>query len=175
MNTRLPSVLLTVACLAGLLWMTAPRRADAQGQFGQITGLVMDSSKSSIPGATIVVTNEETGVSSQTVSTGDGNYAVPLPGRYRVAGSKNGFEPVTQTGIVSQQVEVQASAATALQTESAEIGNVVPEAGVVNLPLNGLASCRIQPFSGGSMCRRFQSPPTIPTAMPAGISLPGGG
>jgi len=153
----IPATLLTIVCLTGLMWTVVPHRARAQNQFGQITGLVMDSSRSSIPGANVVVTNEETRVSRQAVTTGDGNYNVPslVPGRYRVAATKTGFETVTQTdvvlqvgqtarvdfalpvGTVSQQVEVQASAATALQTESAEIGNVVPEAGVVNLPLNG--------------------------------------
>ena len=130
--------------------------AGAQSQFGQITGLVVDPSKSSVPGADVAITNLETGTQNKTVTNADGNYTVTslVPGRYSVAVSKTGFSTVTQANItlqidqtaridftlpigrVSQQVTVQASG-TVLQTETAEIGNVVPQSGVVNLPLNG--------------------------------------
>jgi outer membrane receptor protein involved in Fe transport len=138
------------------MWILPIRRAEAQSEFGQITGLVVDFSMSSIAGATVTATNEETGVARQTVSNASGNYTVSslVPGHYRVSVSREGFETVIQknivlqvgetaridftlpVGTVRQQVEVQASGAV-IQTESAEIGAVVPESGVVNLPLNG--------------------------------------
>ena len=132
------------------------RDAGAQGQFGTITGLVVDPTGQSVPGADVTITNQQTAVEAKTVTNSDGNYTVTslLPGNYSLAASKAGFSTVTQTGIrldvaqtaridvalqvgsVSQQIEVKSSGVL-LQTESAAIGNVVPESGVVNLPLNG--------------------------------------
>lgn len=147
--------------LTGCLFLTLgillfTHSATAQSQFGQITGLVLDQSKGSVPSAEVTVTNVDTGVKNQAATNGDGNYTITslVPGHYKVAVSKAGFSTVTQTdvvlqvaqtaridftlpiGTVSQQVVVKASGAL-LQTENAEIGNVVPQSGVVNLPLNG--------------------------------------
>ena len=129
---------------------------EAQGQFGQITGVIADPSGSGIVGANVTVSNQQTGVQIKSVTNSDGNYTVTslVPGVYQVVASKAGFQSLTQTGIqldvsqtariditlqlgqVNQQVEVKASGVL-LQTESAAIGNVVPQSGVVDLPLNG--------------------------------------
>ncbi len=148
---------LLVQCIfSSLALMFFGLSANAQNQFGQITGLILDSSGGSIVGADVTITNQQTGVQSKTVTNGDGNYNVTslVPGMYNVAASKAGFGTVVnqnvrldvaqiarvditlQVGQVSQQVEVKASGIL-LQTESATIGSVVPESGVVNLPLNG--------------------------------------
>jgi hypothetical protein len=143
---------LSLLILAVLLVQTV----KAQGQFGQITGLVTDPSRAGVAGADVTITNQQTGVASKTRANSDGNYTVTslIPGTYQVTVSKEGFASVTQTGVqldvaqtaridivlrlgqVSQQVEVKALG-TLLQTESAAVGNVVPQSGVVNLPLNG--------------------------------------
>jgi hypothetical protein len=132
------------------------QNAKAQNQFGQITGLVVDASGGSVPGADISISNQQTGINTKTVTNHDGNYTVTslLPGTYNVTASKMGFSTITQNGVrldvaqvarvdisltvgqVSQEVEVKASGVL-LQTENAAIGNVVPESAVVNLPLNG--------------------------------------
>jgi iron complex outermembrane receptor protein len=77
---------LTVALLPGV--------AGAQTATSTITGLVRDSSGGAIPGATVRVVNENTGVSIQTVSNEQGSYrADPLvPGRYRLETTLDGFE-----------------------------------------------------------------------------------
>jgi carboxypeptidase family protein len=72
----------------------------AHGQFrGGIQGTVTDPSGAAVPGATVVTTNEETGVAQETVSGDGGFYRISglPPGRYRVAVSLTGFkEAVTE-------------------------------------------------------------------------------
>jgi hypothetical protein len=156
MSCPIPQRLLMGCLVAATASLLLLPHAEAQSEFGQVTGLIVDSSKSSVAGAQVTITNLATGVTNQTVTNTEGNYTVTslVPGRYRAVASKDGFETVTQAGIVlqvgqtaridftlpvgtvSQQVEVRSSG-TVLQTESAEIGNVVPQSGVVNLPLNG--------------------------------------
>src|SRR5580658_5608050 len=77
------------------------RDARAQGQFGTITGLVVDPGGKSVPGADVTITNQQTAVESRTVSNSDGNYTVTSlqPGTYSLAAAKAGFNTVTQTGI----------------------------------------------------------------------------
>lgn len=144
---------LILAATALLLLIPAAR---AQTQFGQITGLVVDPSGGSVVGADMVTTNEQTGVSVKSVTNSAGNYAITslIPGTYDVTVSKPGFSTITRTGVVlqvdqtaqlnftlqvgqvHQQVTVRASGGV-LQTQTATIGTVVPQSGIVNLPLNG--------------------------------------
>jgi hypothetical protein len=148
--------ILAICAFSALAVLSAINSAQAQGQFGQMTGLVKDPSGSGIPAADVVVTNQQTGVQAKTVTTSEGNYTVTslVPGVYRVTVTKAGFSSVTQEdvrldvaqtaridialnlGQVNQQVEVKASTVL-LQTESASVGTVVPQSGVVDLPLNG--------------------------------------
>src|SRR5713226_6965190 len=75
--------------------------AVAQEFRGTILGRVTDPSGGVIPGATVVVTNEQTNVVSKTVTEADGAYAVPflIPGTYRVEVEGNGFRKFVQSGI----------------------------------------------------------------------------
>ncbi len=59
-----------------------------------ITGVVRDSSGGAIPGATVRVVNEATGVAVEAVSDEQGSYRVAalLPGQYRVETTLDGFE-----------------------------------------------------------------------------------
>lgn len=139
-----------------LVLVMMPPAAHGQSQFGQITGLVTDSAGNSIVGASVVVTNESTGISINSETNSAGNYSMGslVPGTYRITVTKSGFGPTTRNGIVlqiaqtaeinfalqvgqvHQQVTVSASGGL-LQTQNAVIGTVVPQSGVVNLPLNG--------------------------------------
>src|SRR5512134_392059 len=67
--------------------------------FGQVNtsailGTVTDPTGAVIPGATVVVTNVETGVASRAVTDNLGNYAARFlpPGRYRVDAESAGFK-----------------------------------------------------------------------------------
>src|SRR5437660_2056205 len=123
---------------------------------GAIVGRVMDTSGGVVPKATITVTNKATGV-VMTVPVNDaGDYQVLalIPGTYSVKASADGFESVLRddiilhvqdrlsieftlkVGSVNQQVVVTAGEPL-LQTQTADVGNVVDTRLVNDLPLNG--------------------------------------
>src|SRR5260370_13788982 len=128
----------------------------AQTSTSQISGTVRDSSGAVIPGATVTLTNESTGVMQKQSSTEGGVYAFPaIPvGSYTIKAEAAGFRALIRSGNIvqvntplaadltmevgsaSDSVEVTASAE-ALQPSSATLGNVVEQKAVVNLPLNG--------------------------------------
>jgi hypothetical protein len=141
MKRILPLFLLAVAAFA---------------QTAEITSRVTDASGSIIAGATVVVTNDATGVEHRTVTTDAGYYVITNlpPGEYRLSVEAKGFASQTQTGIrlavqqsarldaelkvgaLAEKVEVNAPAA-ALETSNAAVGYVVENKRVVDLPLNG--------------------------------------
>src|ERR1022692_3956602 len=122
----------------------------------QIRGAIQDSSGASIPGAEIKATQTETGAIRAVTSDAAGNYVLPnLPiGPYQLAVTKEGFSRYVQTGIVlqvdanptidvsmkvgalSEEVSVEANAAM-VETQATGLGQVVDQARVVDLPLNG--------------------------------------
>jgi len=74
--------------------------------FGQATdsnvvGVVIDASGATVPGASITVTNKDTGVKYAAVTNADGEYRlnnVPV-GRYDVSAAKSGFTTATVAGV----------------------------------------------------------------------------
>jgi hypothetical protein len=133
-----------------------PSPASAQVASARINGTISDTSGAVIPGAQVILTNIATGVKRYTATNRDGNYSFVdiTPGRFTIEASRTGFKTqrqaafplsVNQTvtydftlplGTETQVVTVQATAAK-LQTGSAELGTVVSESEVNNLPLNG--------------------------------------
>lgn len=85
-------VLLCFLLSLGALFGTA-NILQAQERFGSITGVLKDASGAVLPGATVVVTNKETGRSVTLVTDGSGTYRVGDldPGRYSVRIEKAGF------------------------------------------------------------------------------------
>jgi hypothetical protein len=128
----------------------------AQTFYGSIVGTVTDSSGSSVPGATVTLTNSATAQRRNAQSAQDGNYEFVnlIPGHYNVEVEKTGFKRTTKTDIevqvqaavrvdaslqvgdVGQVIEVTAQAAL-LQTETSSLGTVVDERKVQEMPLNG--------------------------------------
>jgi trimeric autotransporter adhesin len=127
--------------------------AHAQIRSATITGSITDASGSVVPGAVVVVTEQDTGIANTTKSTDAGQYTVPyLPaGTYTVAVTATGFAPYRQTGIVlgtaqtaradvglkvasiGTTVEVQAQAAL-IQTDSSTIQSSVGAGMIASLP-----------------------------------------
>src|SRR5712691_2787177 len=125
-------------------------------QTAQINGVIRDTSGLAIPGAAIKATQTATGVVRTTTSGADGGYVLPnLPiGPYLVEVTKEGFSKYVQTGIVlevdtnptvdvslkvgavTEQVTVEASAAQ-VETRTTSIGQVVDNARIMEMPLNG--------------------------------------
>lgn len=121
-----------------------------------INGLVRDQSQAAVPGATVKVTNLDTGLQLTAITNEAGNYTVPLlpVGRYSVATSKEGFGTETQPeikldtqqvarldftlkpGAIVESVDVSATAAL-LDSETSTVGQVINTKQIVDLPLNG--------------------------------------
>ena len=138
-----------LACLLGFL-AAAPLASAST-----IQGAVTDSSGAVIPGASITVTNLSTGVVTNVSSNEAGLYTVPLlqPGEYSIECVSDGFATqsrprmrleVDQTarvdfslnvGTVTEVVDVSA-AAQLLQSETTEVGQVIDNTRIVEMPLN---------------------------------------
>src|SRR6516225_7383786 len=142
-------------CLTVLLMMAGKLFAQA-GATGTILGTVTDSSGAIIPNANVTVTNTDTNVEFKTVTTSAGDYTAPSlnPGPYRVTVESAGFQKYVTTGLVltvnqrlrsdaqlkpgavTTTVETSAQSV-ALNTDSAELANLVSQEQVEELPLNG--------------------------------------
>jgi len=130
--------------------------AFGQVDRGAIEGRVLDSSGGAVPKASVIVTNKATAVVVTTPVNESGEYQVLalIPGTYSVKVSADGFESVLRddinlhvqdrlsvdfilkVGSVNQQVVVSAGEPL-LQTQTADVGNVVDERRINDLPLNG--------------------------------------
>jgi len=73
----------------------------AQQPTAQLTGLITDATNAAVPGASIEVTNVNTGAVRTTASNESGNYVFPVlnPGKYNMAVKKTGFDEITRTGV----------------------------------------------------------------------------
>ena len=129
--------------------------APAQTQNGQIKGLVTDDGGARIPKAAITATNQRTQVYRTVESSATGDYAISnlQPGVYRIGVTKPGFqkglsEEVTvdvnqivtldvqlRVGAVNETVTV-AAEGTMLESATAQLGTVMTEEKIVDLPLN---------------------------------------
>lgn len=92
--------------LATLLWLstawfTASTSMTAQLITGAITGTISDPSSAAIPGARVVVIEENTNVTSETVSDAQGGYSFPAlrSGVYRVEVEAQGFRRLVRSGL----------------------------------------------------------------------------
>ena len=88
------SVMFTVLCCGSQLCL-------AQLDRGSISGVVTDSSGSTIAGAQVTVTNTEMGTQNSTVTTGAGAYTIPqlAAGEYSVTVVATGFSQLIRNGI----------------------------------------------------------------------------
>src|SRR4051812_40224615 len=86
--------------LVGML-LAVPGTARAQLGGGQVTGVVIDTAKAAVPGATVTAANAATGVKRSTVSTSAGAYTLTglAPGRYTVSFELAGFRVLRRAGI----------------------------------------------------------------------------
>jgi Carboxypeptidase regulatory-like domain len=126
-----------------------------QSTTGRVLGRVLDPSEAVIPGATLTLTNTESGITQTVQSSKSGEYlfiSVPV-GQYKLEAQSPGFQSSIADGIVvqlnatvtydvhltvgssAQSVEVTA-AAPMVDTTTTQLGAVVNERAVQNLPLN---------------------------------------
>ena len=141
------SVVLAVLCLSGLL---LAQRSDR----GIITGIVTDQTGSSVPGATVKVRDEGTGVVTSLVTNDAGAYTTPplVLGNYSVTVDHAGFKTAVASGIqllgaetirrdialavgsVSESVEVKAGAEQ-LQVTTPDVSHTVDEKYYRDIPI----------------------------------------
>jgi hypothetical protein len=85
------------------VWLAAPALAQSQAANGTIEGTVVDSSGGVLPGATVTITNVDTGAERVVVSNDKGLYRAPLLtlGTYKVVAelraSRNSKAPTSSS------------------------------------------------------------------------------
>jgi hypothetical protein len=93
-KTFLRISLLGIAVAVGSL--SAESKQLAQPKNGIITGIVVDSSRATIPGVTVTATNSETNVEMKLLTNESGQYRFETrPGSYKVTAYLCGFETAT--------------------------------------------------------------------------------
>ncbi len=140
------------AFVAGVVVATA---AWAQAPVGTIAGTVRDQSDAVVPGASITIRQQGTGVERHVISAADGTYSAPslAAGGYEVVAVLTGFrtrraEVTVATGRVvtldlrmelGEATETVTVAATAIhvETEAHAVSGVITRQKIQELPLNG--------------------------------------
>jgi Carboxypeptidase regulatory-like domain/TonB dependent receptor len=158
---RLPVFLFAVVCIVSSAW--------AQKDAGSIVGTVRDQTGAIVAGAKVTVSDSERGIRLETTTNDSGEYVVsPLRvGRYTVTAEHPGFKkaitpPVDldvqqrialnialQVGQISESIEVTA-ATPLLETETSELGQVVDNKRMANLPLNGRNFAQLALLTAGT-------------------------
>jgi hypothetical protein len=156
----------TWAAVAAVLLLTG--NAYAQFDTATVLGTIRDSSGAVVPGATVTLTNVRTGITASTTTEQEGHYLFPnvRVGTYSVRGELSGFsvaeakdvqvtvnarlrvDLTLQVGNVGETVTVEA-AATLLESESSDRGQVIGKEQIANLPLNGRAYADLALLSPG--------------------------
>ena len=180
-------ILTTIFCVAllcgvscGVVWGQAT---------AQISGAVRDQSGAVLPGVEITVTQTDTAIARAAVTNETGSYVLPnLPlGPYRLEAALPGFRTFVQTGIVLQvnsspvinvqlqvgqvteQVEVQANAAL-VETRNVGVGQVIENARILELPLNGRQVTDLITLSGAAV-QTVQSATDKNRSMPGAVAM----
>ena len=105
--------------------------AFAQGGNATINGTVYDQAKAVLPGVTVTVTNEATGISRDTVTGAEGQFVIPTlpPGIYTVRAELAGFQVQTQSGmqlLIGQELTVNLTMGLAGVAESVTVSAEAP-------------------------------------------------
>lgn len=123
---------------------------------GTILGVVTDTSSAVVPGVRVRATNVDTNLFLEATSDVTGQYRIlSLPiGRYKVEATIEGFQTFAETGVVlsvneqrrvdvvlrvgatQQEVNVNADALQ-VETTNTQLGDVIDEKKIMELPLNG--------------------------------------
>ncbi len=137
-----------------LLAAAAPLLAQSQAVNGSIEGLLRDGTGSPVPGATVTVTNTDTGEQRSLTTDADGRYRAVLLslGSYRVKAELKGFKTIERTGVTLragqtavidlpmevggvEEVVTVSGEAPVTDPGKIDLGRTIGEAEVRNLPL----------------------------------------
>jgi len=162
----------------------------AQSDTAQVSGFVKDPTGSVVPGASVAVRNEATGLERHAVTNETGYYVISsLPaGFYTITVEIAGFKRYVKTqnkldpnlaatidatltvGALSESIEVVAAAA-GVQTETATVGKLIESSQIQNMMLNGrnaLYLALLKPGVRGGSLQTFDFGLTL-----AGLSING--
>ncbi|MGI8639182.1 MAG: TonB-dependent receptor domain-containing protein [Pyrinomonadaceae bacterium] len=154
MNRKFPRLLRFLSC--SVLILCFALIADAQFK-AALQGTVSDINGASVAGATVVLTNVETGKEVQTISNDDGFYRFNglAPGIYKIAATQTNFKQkvienyninaetvqgldiALEAGGISETVTVTDDEQQPLRTEDANIDNTLSRAEILRLPQVG--------------------------------------
>ena len=172
-----------ILCAMGLLsFLGLPLSAQ---QAGQIVGAVTDDKGAALPGASVKAIEVGTGFGRNTVTNSDGQYVLPAlrPAQYEVVVESSGFRTFRRTGlellanqsltlnitlevgVVTETVQVDA-AAVQVDTSTSTLKEVVDQARIVELPLNGRDAARLTTLVAGTVLDSVSTE--------TGKSIPGG-
>src|SRR5437867_1390416 len=151
-----------------VLFLIAARRMDAQTTYGTILGTARDASGAVVPNVQVTVTDQNSGKAyvAGTDSLGAYHFTTLFPGVYNFDAVATGFRPIDIRGIVLQvnqtarfdltlevgektdTVSVEA-AAPVLATDRSDVGQVIDNQKIVNLPLNGRNFMQLASLTNG--------------------------
>lgn len=158
------------ACLVLVLTFAVVPRAFAQSAAAQLSGAVTDESRGALPGVEVTVTQTDTGMTRFVITNQRGDYVFTnLPvGPYALSAKLPGFNTFAQSGIVlavgetrsinvtmhigalEETITVQADAAL-IETRSVNVGTVITQEQIVDLPLNGRSVLQLITLSGSAV------------------------
>ena len=152
--------------LAALVTLIIAGAADAQST-ATLQGAVTDTQNAIMPGVSIAIRNEATGVERTTVTDAAGQYVAASlqPGRYKVTAHIEGFQEQTRdvelgvaqtvelnlklgVGTLSENVTV-TGASPLIDTATVSVGQAMPEKTVQEIPLNGRHFVDLGPLMPG--------------------------
>lgn len=156
-----------VPCVILLLGLSVSS-SWGQTTYGAIVGTARDASSAVVPGVKVQVVNQNTGESREQPTNEVGAYAFTTlyPGVYRVHAEARGFKPIDirdirlqvnqtarfdlsmEVGEVAETVEVIASVPV-LATDSSDVGQVITNRQIVDLPLNGRNFMQLASLTAG--------------------------
>src|ERR1700761_1194133 len=151
--TACKGLLASAAAAILLVSLSYPATAQTSGN-GNIVGTVTDTSGATVAGVSVVVTNNDTGISRSLTTNSDGSYTANflLPGHYEVILGGGGFGKVDRKDLtltvgqiltidaalpaasVSTQVEV-TSESPLVDTDKTEVAQTIGEHLISNLPV----------------------------------------
>ena len=167
-----------VLCASLVVFWCLGVAVGAQVGGGTLTGIVVDVSGASLPGASVTATETGTTLTRTAVTASDGGYSIPglRPGLYVVHIELGGFRRVThegvrvatgdttrldaslQVGALSETMTVTADSKS-LRGDTSGLGQVVDNGTIDGLPLNGRSFITLAGLAPG-------------VALPPGSSLP---
>jgi hypothetical protein len=151
----LETVCLETICLVVAVSLLLPTLLSAQGASGRILGRVADPTGAVLSAAKVTLLNEATGISrdATTSDSGDYSFVEVAPGTYTVQFELTGFKKNVQKGVIvdvnqvvtlnstlqiggSQETVEVTSEAPQVDTTSTQLGAVINDRSVNELPLN---------------------------------------